>query len=250
MGKRARAAPQDHSGDERKTAVASQRRVTTAATQLAAGGLGAGVAPPSRRRQCSGRFAGVLAPPAAGGSPAHSSHSPHVSVIDLQAAAGQAAVLLQPDQRLLASDDVLYPLPLLEKVRSRALEPARECMPQQPHRFAALHLFLADACDDLSRAVAASRRAWRTTDTRQRGVWGVRSTPQPPEAHRHTSHATLLTTALPLATSWKAQRLCVGHSRMLLHTRWLAKLGRNLIHRTFIPFRAASFFQKPHPWLT
>ena len=119
LGKRARAAQQDRSGDQRKTAVASQRRVTTAATQLAAGGLGAGVAPPSRRRQCSGRFAGVwggVAPPAAGGSPAHSSHSPHASVIELQAAAGQAAVLLQPDQRLLASDDVLYPLPLLEKV--------------------------------------------------------------------------------------------------------------------------------------
>ena len=39
-------------------------------------------------------------------------------------AAGRAAVLLLPDQQLFVSVDVLYLLPLRDKVRSRALEPA------------------------------------------------------------------------------------------------------------------------------
>ena len=39
-------------------------------------------------------------------------------------APGRAAVLLLPDQQLFVSVDVLYLLPLRDKVRSRAIEPA------------------------------------------------------------------------------------------------------------------------------
>ena len=44
--------------------------------------------------------------------------------VDLLQAAGQAAVLQLPGSSLFASVDVLYLLPLRDKVRSRALEPA------------------------------------------------------------------------------------------------------------------------------
>ena len=44
--------------------------------------------------------------------------------VDRLQAAGRAAVLLLPASSLFASVDVLYLLPLRDKVRSRALEPA------------------------------------------------------------------------------------------------------------------------------
>ena len=58
-------------------------------------------------------------------------------------AAGQAAVLLQPGQRMLASGEVLYLLPLQDKVRSPALELGTMRMARlhssthspSPHRF-------------------------------------------------------------------------------------------------------------------
>ena len=63
--------------------------------------------------------------------------------IDELLAAGQAAVLLQPGQRLLASGEVLYLLPPRDKVRSPALELGTMRMARlrssmhslRPHRF-------------------------------------------------------------------------------------------------------------------